>query len=80
LVLENRELRKELAAQSGPGPRILGNHPQVKSARRQLGYYQQTDDDVLLVGEKGTGKELAARFIHDHGKWQNTPLITLKCR
>ena len=38
LVMENRDLRRELEVQSGPGPRILGNDPSIKQLRRILAH------------------------------------------
>ena len=34
---------------------------------------------VLLEGETGTGKELCARAIHEHGVRRRGPLVTLDC-
>lgn len=79
LVLENRELRRELEAQSGPGPRILGNNPQIKQLRRILSHIKDTPADVMIHGETGTGKELVARFLHDHSVRQNQPFVAINC-
>ncbi len=79
LVLENRDLRRELEAQSGPGPRILGNTPQMKQLRRILSHIKDTPDDVMIHGEIGTGKELVARFLHDHSVRQNNPFVAINC-
>ncbi|MCG7585536.1 sigma-54 dependent transcriptional regulator [Photobacterium sp. OFAV2-7] len=79
LVLENRDLRRELEAQSGPGPRILGNTPQMKQLRRILSHIKDTPADVMIHGETGTGKELVARFLHDHSVRQNHPFVAINC-
>lgn len=79
LVLENRDLRRELEAQSGPGPRILGNTPQMKQLRRILSHIKDTPADVMIHGETGTGKELVARFLHDHSIRQNHPFVAINC-
>ncbi|MEI8593508.1 sigma-54-dependent transcriptional regulator [Photobacterium sp. Hal280] len=80
LVLENRELRRELASQSSPGPRILGNSLAIKQLRRSLYQLQEDESTVLLEGEDGTGKRMVAQFIHDHSPRQHLPLISLKCQ
>ncbi|WP_325895128.1 sigma-54-dependent transcriptional regulator [Grimontia sp. NTOU-MAR1] len=80
LVMENRELKRQLETQSAPGPRILGNADSVKQLRRTIFYLKDQNGDVLLQGERGTGKELAARFIHDQGTRQDEPFVALKCR
>ncbi|MGF1759369.1 sigma-54 dependent transcriptional regulator [Photobacterium sagamiensis] len=79
LVLENRELRRELEAQSGPGPRILGNNPKIKQLRRILTHIKDTPADVMIHGETGTGKELVARFLHDHSIRQDKPFVAINC-
>ncbi|WP_299017525.1 sigma-54 dependent transcriptional regulator [uncultured Photobacterium sp.] len=79
LVLENRNLRRELEAQSGPGPRILGNTAQIKQLRRILSHIKDTPADVMIHGETGTGKELVARFLHDHSIRQDHPFVAINC-
>ncbi len=34
---------------------------------------------LLLTGETGTGKELAARFFHQSGNWQDQPFVHVDC-
>ncbi|MEZ8141956.1 C4-dicarboxylate ABC transporter [Enterovibrio norvegicus FF-33] len=80
LVMENRELKRELETQSAPGPRILGNCELIKQLRRSIFHLKDQSGDVLLQGERGTGKELAARFLHDHGNRQDEPFLSFKCR
>ena len=38
-----------------------------------------SDISVLLLGESGSGKEVAARFIHTHSQRCNGPFIALNC-
>ncbi|WP_036823330.1 sigma-54-dependent transcriptional regulator, partial [Photobacterium sanctipauli] len=77
LVLENRELRRELEVQSAPGPRILGTSPSIKQLRRMLSHLNQSATPLLIHGEPGVGKSLVARFSHDHSPRQGQPFITV---
>ena len=38
-----------------------------------------SDISVLLLGESGSGKEVAARFVHAHSKRAGGPFIALSC-
>ncbi|WP_411992747.1 sigma-54-dependent transcriptional regulator [Agarivorans sp. DSG3-1] len=79
LTLENRELKAELDAQSGPGPRILGSTPSIVRLRKILSHIKDTPADVLINGETGTGKELIARFLHDHSVRAKHPFVAINC-
>jgi two-component system, NtrC family, response regulator AtoC len=45
----------------------------------QLEQAAQSDAPVLLIGETGTGKELAANFIHRYSSRSEQPFIALDC-
>ncbi|PSW10788.1 DNA-binding response regulator [Photobacterium rosenbergii] len=79
LVMENRDLRRELEVQSGPGPRILGNDPSIKQLRRVLAHQSKTHTPLFVHGPSGCGKALVARFVHDHGLQPQQPFLTIDC-
>jgi PAS domain S-box-containing protein len=45
----------------------------------QLEQAARSDAPVLLIGETGTGKELAANFIHRYSQRRGNPFIALDC-
>src|SRR5690606_16598063 len=53
---------KDLLAGKAP---IVGESPALKAFLSQLDRAAESDEPVLLLGETGTGKELAARRLHD---------------
>lgn len=51
----------------------------MKQTENLLCIASNSNISVLLQGESGSGKEVAARFIHDHSKRCNGPFIALNC-
>jgi DNA-binding NtrC family response regulator len=75
LVRENRRLTEE----SGLVDPILGSAPATETLRATLARVAQSEATVLLLGENGTGKELAAHAIHMGSARSAKPLITVNC-
>ncbi len=79
LTLENRSLKKALKAQSAPGPRIIGKSTVIDHVRQLLHQVADTPADILLNGETGTGKDLAARFIHENSRRVSHNFVAINC-
>ena len=79
LTLENRSLRQELEAQSVPGPRIIGRTPAIQRMRALIRQVADTDADILILGETGTGKELVARSLHEYSRRQRGNFVAVNC-
>jgi len=56
-----------------------GHSPAVAELRRMLDQVAGFDTTVLLLGESGSGKEVAARTIHQHSPRRNGPFIAINC-
>ncbi|MEO0726778.1 MAG: sigma-54 dependent transcriptional regulator [Bacteroidota bacterium] len=57
---------------------FLGDNPQIEEIRTQLeALSEEPDITVLILGETGVGKEVAARFLHHHGARKNKPFETV---
>jgi DNA-binding NtrC family response regulator len=67
---------------SGPrrdfGP-IVGESRALRSALAKLETAVNSDLPVLILGETGTGKELFARALHEHGSRARAPFVALNC-
>ncbi len=72
---ENLALRTSLP----PDEKLLGQSPAMLEFKSQLGRVAATDAWVLLTGENGTGKELAARALHAGSRRAGAPLIAVNC-
>lgn len=79
LVLENRNLRHALESSSELDCRIIGQTQCIENLRKLTLDLANMDVDVLLVGETGTGKEVAARCLHDFGGRRKKPFVALSC-
>ena len=80
LVVENQRLRQVLKQhqQSGLVP-ILGESRVMHRVRELIERVGPTTARVLITGEPGTGKELAARWIHFHSPRRDGPMVEVNC-
>lgn len=60
-------------------PFIVGQSPAIKRIRDDLAKIAATDSNVLITGETGTGKDLAAEYIHMRSGRNEKPLICVNC-
>jgi len=58
---------------------IVGNSLALVHALDRARLAAQTDADVLVEAESGTGKELLARFVHETSSRREKPLIAINC-
>lgn len=78
LLRENIVLREEYARQFG-FPRIVGEHPTMQEAAREMQRIATSESTVLLLGESGTGKELFARAVHQLSPRASKPFVAINC-
>lgn len=62
-MLENRRLRSELLDQSTPGPRLIGRALSMQRLRAAIAQVADTNADILILGETGTGKEMGGNSL-----------------
>ncbi len=58
---------------------LLGDSPAFRAALGVIERYARCGETVLIEGETGTGKELAARAIHYLGTRRDTPFVPVNC-
>jgi len=60
------------------GP-LVGSSPAMRAVQKMVGMAAASDATVLVTGETGTGKELVARALHDHGPRAAGPFVSVNC-
>ncbi|GMU66167.1 MAG: hypothetical protein AMXMBFR36_24410 [Acidobacteriota bacterium] len=58
---------------------MLGESPALRAALDRLRRFAASDLPVLILGENGTGKELAARLVHEASPRAAAPRIAVNC-
>ncbi|MGG7567196.1 sigma-54-dependent transcriptional regulator [Rhodovulum sp. DZ06] len=77
---ENFLLRHELAAGGGDARgRLLGASPKIEEVRRMLDKLAPLPTPVLIRGETGAGKEVAARAMHAASDRAGLPFVAVNC-
>ncbi|MFB9216782.1 sigma-54-dependent transcriptional regulator [Vibrio sinaloensis] len=79
LTLENQELKRSLKASQTLGPRIIGDTTSIQMLRDTISHIADTNADILLFGETGTGKELFARSIHEQSSRREANFVAINC-
>jgi two-component system NtrC family response regulator len=76
---ENRRLREQVAAGRAVD-RLIGASVSMSKLRQILARLAESDAPVLLTGESGVGKELAARALHYDGpRSERGSFVVLNC-
>jgi len=58
---------------------MLGAAPVMRGLFGTIRRTARSDVPVLVLGETGTGKELVARALHDHGRRSAGPFVAVNC-
>ncbi|MEN9408045.1 MAG: hypothetical protein RL216_19 [Pseudomonadota bacterium] len=70
---ENSELRRKDVTSA----EMLGGSPAFKALKSQLEKVTKSNGRVMLTGPAGSGKEMAARFIHAHSNRAGAPFVSV---
>jgi len=82
LVRRNRALREQnerYRLVEGSRFRLVGDSPEMHAIRERIVRVAAIPRPVLIVGERGTGKELVARAIHAASGRADRPFVALNC-
>ncbi len=78
-----RFMRSTVAVNGKPGETaqdaIIGRSAAMQKVYKAIGRVSATDATVLIRGDSGTGKELAARAIYQHSLRADRPFLVINC-
>jgi len=75
LQLEGDSTRAEHAVDR----EMIGNAPAIQTLRQQIAKLARSQAPVHIHGESGSGKEVVARLIHNHGPRASGAFVAVNC-
>ncbi len=60
-------------------PTITGNSKRIRLLREQIAKLARSQAPIFISGESGSGKELAARAIHNQSSRSELPFVAVNC-
>ena len=79
LSRDSERLKARLADLTGLDRVLLGATKNIVSLREEILDLSESDANVMLRGETGSGKELVARALHDLGARAGGPFVPINC-
>jgi len=79
LVMEVRDLRRQLLQRDQLEARLIGHSLPMRQLRERLVALAGSAADVLIHGETGTGKELVARCLHEFSNRRQGHFVAINC-
>jgi len=79
-ALENSRLKREndaLRGRTGGNNELIGDSAAIRQLKQTIEKIAPTNSRVLITGPHGSGKELAARILHDQSLRASGPFVTL---
>lgn len=78
---EVASLKEKIAALGGygnaEGPILIGESPAMQKIKSSIGKFAETDANILILGENGTGKDVVAHLIHQMSERNGNPFVTI---
>jgi len=81
-AMETSRLRREnssLKRRDAPAAEMIGDSAAFRTLLGQLDRVTKSNGRVMLCGHPGSGKEVAARYIHTNSSRADAPFVTVNC-
>ncbi len=72
-------LKEKLAVLGGgdDGSMFIGESPEILKIKANIERFAQSDANILILGENGTGKDVVARLIHKYSRRRENPFVAI---
>jgi DNA-binding NtrC family response regulator len=70
---------KQLLSMEREETGLIGSSDAIRAVQKAIGRLADSEATVLITGETGTGKELVARALHDHGRRAHQSFVAVNC-
>ncbi len=77
--VQHRSIHQFADAPENPDCHMIGDSALMKTIKSALARVAAADSNVLITGETGTGKDLAAQFIHRASPRRHKPMVCINC-
>lgn len=61
------------------GQKVIAESPAMQEVLNLVKVVSSTPINVMILGENGTGKDIIARMIHEHGQRSDGPYVPVNC-
>jgi two-component system response regulator PilR (NtrC family) len=79
LVKSALDLPQKVAPKAASGHHLLGDTPPIQQVRATIEKLARSQAPIYITGESGSGKELAARLIHENGARRDRAFVAVNC-
>jgi len=78
-ALEEKRVRDEAEKSISSGRVLIGKSVKIREVEQLIEKIAPLDCNILITGDSGTGKELAAKSIHSHSSRAEGPFVAFNC-
>jgi len=78
-IAHDKQVQESPRINNSKSPTLIGESPVMKKLFSVIARVAPTDASVLITGATGTGKELAARAIHDMSPRRDNAFVDINC-